>query len=406
MAKNILIVDDSALMRRVISDIINADERFEVLETASNGQEGLDKIIANPRKYDAVVLDINMPKLNGLEVLEQLQKNHIRIKVIVVSTVAKEGAKETIIALERGAFDFVTKPDNLMQVRGADFKQGLMSVLSVATGVEDAAFGQSVLGGRLPGGRNDKLEEQKKRTSGSEGLHTTSNRTSINQSGSSPRAFEIYGHRENYKPHKRFMGKKDGKKKLIALASSTGGPKSLQSVIPRLPANIDAPVLIVQHMPKGFTKSLAIRLDEMSKVHVKEAEDGELLKKGWVYVAPGGKQLKILKSGQESKICLTDDPPIGGLRPCANIMYESLIGSSYDEITCVVLTGMGADGTNGIGSLGENANIYVVAQDEETSVVYGMPKAVAVAGLVDEVKPLDKVADAIIKNVGVLNDGR
>lgn len=404
--KNILIVDDSALMRRVISDIINADERFEVLETANNGQEGLDKIIANPRKYDAIVLDINMPKLNGLEVLEQLQKNHIRIKVIVVSTVAKEGAKETIIALERGAFDFVTKPDNLMQVRGEDFKQSLMSVLSVATGVEDAAFGQSILGSRLPGGRKSKLDEQRKRSGGSEDLHTSSAKTSHTQTGSSPRAFELYGHRESFKPHKRFMGKKDGKRKLIALASSTGGPKSLQSVIPKLPANIDAPMIIVQHMPKGFTKSLAMRLDEMSKVHVKEAEDGDILKKGWVYVAPGGKQMKVLKSGQESKVCLTDDPPIGGLRPCANIMYESLIGSSYDEITCVVLTGMGADGTNGIGSLGENANIYVVAQDEETSVVYGMPKAVAVAGLVDEVKPLDRVADAIIKNVGVLNDGR
>ncbi len=423
MKKNILVVDDSALMRRVISDIINSDERYTVVKTAADGQEGLALIACNPSKYDAIILDINMPKMNGLELLEQLQKHHIKAKIIVVSTVAKEGAKETIIALERGAFDFVTKPDNFIQVKGDDFKKNLMSVLSVATGTEDAAYGKSVLGSTVKsykapttssgGVSKEKISTDRVLTMYKSRLQQTEEKGTqkdVVKSGvSSSDTIQTVGiskQKQNYTPHKKLVGSKEGKRKLIAMASSTGGPRSLQSVIPLLPENLDAPVILVQHMPKGFTHSLAIRLDEMSKVHVKEAEDGEILKKGWVYIAPGGQHMKILKTGMDSKISLTLDPPIGGLRPCANIMYESLIGSVYDEITCVVLTGMGADGTDGIGALGEIVNVHVIAQDEESSVVYGMPKAVAAAGLVDEVKPLDQVASAIIKNVGVLNNGR
>lgn len=180
----------------------------------------------------------------------------------------------------------------------------------------------------------------------------------------------------------------------------------MQSVIPKLPKDLDAPVVLVQHMPKGFTNSLAARLNEMSQVEVKEAADGDILQKGWVYIAPGGKQMRIQKSGTNYKIVTTDEPDRDGLKPCANIMYESLVGSSFDEITCVVLTGMGADGTMGIGALGEKNNIYVISQDEATSVVYGMPRAVAEAKLSDEVQPLEKIADAVTKNVGVLIHGR
>ena len=199
-----------------------------------------------------------------------------------------------------------------------------------------------------------------------------------------------------------FTSVKTGKKKIVALACSTGGPKSLQQVIPMLPAKLDAGVVLVQHMPAGFTASLAARLNEMSDINVKEAADGDVIKKGWVYIAPGGKHIRIEKKGTDSVIKLSTEPPIEGLRPCANVMYESLTSSNYDEITCVVLTGMGADGTNGIKALNKNhKNIYVIAQDEETSVVYGMPKAIAGTGLVNEVVPLNRVAEAITKNVGV-----
>ena len=195
--------------------------------------------------------------------------------------------------------------------------------------------------------------------------------------------------------------KREKSSRLVALACSTGGPKSLQQVIPYLPAELNSAVVVVQHMPAGFTKSLAARLNEISKVTVKEAEDGEALSKGTVYIAPGGRHIRLTRSGNDMKIALSDEPPVDALRPCANVMYESLKNSPYDEIVCVVLTGMGADGTNGIRSLKGNKKIHVIGQDESTSIVYGMPRAIAEAGLVDEVKPLDEIADAITRNTGV-----
>ena len=194
---------------------------------------------------------------------------------------------------------------------------------------------------------------------------------------------------------------KDKTNKIIALACSTGGPKSLQSVIPLLPANLPYPMLVVQHMPAGFTKSLADRLNDVSRIKVKEAAEGDVLKAGCVYIAPGGKHMQIKASGGQHKIILTDEPPREGVKPCANYMYESLAKSSYDEVICVVMTGMGADGTKGIKYLNERKKTYVISQDEESCVVYGMPKAIAETGLVDEVAPLTKITETILKNLGV-----
>ena len=188
----------------------------------------------------------------------------------------------------------------------------------------------------------------------------------------------------------------------LGLACSTGGPKSLQQVIPYLPKNLDAPVVLVQHMPAGFTFSLSQRLNEISEVEVKEAQEGDILKNGVVYIAPGGKHMRVVKKGTDYCIKLSDEPAIDGLRPCANVMYESLENCQYDEITCVVLTGMGADGTKGIqGLAAHHKKLHVIAQDADTCVVYGMPKAIAQTGLVDEVVPLGSVAETITKNVGV-----
>ena len=201
--------------------------------------------------------------------------------------------------------------------------------------------------------------------------------------------------------------KKDHANRVVALACSTGGPKSLKEVIPYIASSIDAPVVMVQHMPAGFTKTLADRLNDISNVNVKEAENGDVLKKGWVYLAPGGKHMRIKNDvGDVHSVVLSDEPAIDGLRPCANIMYESLCDTAYDKVICVVLTGMGADGTKGIEALSKEKNVYVIAQDEASSVVYGMPKAVVTAGLADEVKPLNQIAEAIMKNTGVLRDGR
>lgn len=388
MKKNILIIDDSALMRRVISDIINSDDRFQVKNVANDGMAALDLLVKNRSEYDAVLLDINMPKLNGLELLSQLNRRNISLKIIMVSTVAKEGAKETITALERGAFDFVTKPENFIETKGQEFRDHLIDVLCAATNIHQEEIPTPV--------SKPKLERI-----------TQAAKPEIKQETNIHSRFE-----SQIRPAERrrtdffsAIGKGNGEK-LVAVACSTGGPRSLQSVIPKLPKNIDAPIVLVQHMPKGFTLSLAARLDELSEVKVKEAEHGDVLEKGHVYIAPGGKHMEVKQSGNLLKISLNDDPPVHALRPCANVMYESLADLNIGEITCVVLTGMGMDGTDGIDLLSKTKKIYVIGQDEATSVVYGMPKAVAVAGLVDEVVPLDRVAEAITNNVGVLNNGR
>jgi len=376
--KNILIVDDSALMRRLISDIIKSDDRFTVKDFAMNGLEALDLIVKNYRAYDAVILDINMPKMNGLELLEQLQKNRIRMKIVMVSTLTKEGAQETITALERGAFDFVTKPENYLD----GFKNRLLEKLCLAVNLP---FSVSTA-------EDQKNTAGKFRTPGAGGSGLGTIRSTMVRP---PKNI-------SFAPHKKLTGNKKGKRKLVALACSTGGPKSLQSVIPKLPKDLEAPVVLVQHMPKGFTNSLAVRLNEMSQVQVKEAADGDILRNGWVYIAPGGKQMRIEKAGTNYKIVTTDEPERDGLRPCANVMYESLENCQYDEITCVVLTGMGADGTKGIqGLAAHHKKLHVIAQDADTCVVYGMPKAIAQTGLVDEVVPLGSVAETITKNVGV-----
>lgn len=366
MIKKILIIDDSALMRRVLSDIISSDKRFIVEDLASNGLEGFDLVTRENHNYDAIILDINMPKMNGIEFLEVLERHHIKATVIVVSTIAKEGAKETIRALELGAFDFVTKPDSFYEAKSDRFKEKIITTLLTATkldcGIPSSEIALDTVSEEpIPLGRLNKVNE----VITSRKIGTTST-------------------------------------KLVALACSTGGPKALQSVIPYLPKNLDASVLIVQHMPEGFTKSLSVRLNELSNLAVKEAVDGEIIEKGVVYIAKGGRQFRV-KSTKEGQYILsvTKESARMGLCPCADIMYESLVDTNYDEITCVVLTGMGSDGTRGIKQLKQKKEVYVIAQDEATSTVYGMPKVVAKANIADEVLPLTMIADAIVKNVGV-----
>lgn len=361
MKKNILIIDDSALMRRVLSDIINSDERFLVKEVSVNGLEALSILQNRGSEFDAILLDVNMPKMNGIELLEELKRQNIKATVIIVSTLAKKDARETIKALELGAFDFVTKPESFIEVRNNLFSDRILECLASATEEKSIALKEA---------RADKQERQR--------------------------------------PTKEIINKKiqtelpKNANKLVALACSTGGPKALHMVIPGLPANIDSSILIVQHMPVGFTKSLADRLNELSEITVKEAEDGEILKKGMVYIAKGGYQmrLKMQKNGLY-RLSVSEEPARHGLAPCADILYESLVDTDFDQITCVVLTGMGGDGTAGITQLNKKKNIYVIAQNEETSVVYGMPKVIKDTGLVDEVVALNNVSDAIIKNVGV-----
>ena len=358
MRKNVLVVDDSALMRRVICDIINSDSNFEAKDFCRDGLEAYERL--KTTKYDGVVLDVNMPRMDGLELLKKLQDDKIKATVIMVSTTTTKDAETTILAMELGAVDFVTKPTNIVEAKGERFKEKLLSVLSAVL-------------------KTERLVRSMKNT-----------------------PVNVEKREERPVVPKRTGSAESTSGKIVALACSTGGPKALQSVIPYLPENLDAPMVLVQHMPAGFTKSMAERLDEISPIHVKEAEDGELLKKGTVYIAPGGKHMEVAKaSGGGHKIVLNDMPPIGGLKPCADITYDSLTKSGYSQIVCVVLTGMGADGTKGIMELNRKKPVYVIAQNAQTCVVYGMPKAIADSGLVDEVVPLNEVAQTITKNVGV-----
>ena len=394
--KNILIVDDSALMRRVESDIIKSDGRFDVTDTATNGLEAFDLVTRNSKKYDAVVLDINMPKMNGIEFLEALEKQKIKQKIIIVSTLAKDGAAETIRALELGAFDYVTKPDSFVDAMSDTFKGKLLQCLQYATSLaEDKAID---LIKSTPKVEVKRTEEKPVMKPVSPSTPTPKSSSSV-VSPMNPRAIlsEAFAPR---KPHKAVTGAHA--KRLVAIASSTGGPKALQQVICKLPRNINAPVLIVQHMSEGFTKSLAARLNELSEVKVVEATGGERLENGTVYLAKGGSQMRVVKKGSEYVIDInTTEPARNGLKPCADIMMESLANLVFDDITCVVLTGMGGDGTMGIRQLNESSNIYVIGQDEATSTVYGMPKVVFEAGLTDVVLPLGQIAEEITKNVGV-----
>ena len=398
--KNILIVDDSALMRRVESDIIKSDERFDVTDTATNGLEAFDLVTRNSKKYDAIVLDINMPKMNGIEFLEALEKQKIKLKIIIVSTLAKDGAAETIRALELGAFDYVTKPDSFVDAMSDAFKGKLLQCLQYATSLaEDKAIDLIKSTPKVEVKKPEFAPEKKPLTPAAPITPATKASSGGVVSPMNPRAIlsEVFAPR---KPHKAVTGA--NAKRLIAIASSTGGPKALQQVICKLPKNINAPILIVQHMSEGFTKSLAARLNELSEVKVVEATGGERLEKGTVYLAKGGSQMRVVKKGSEYVIDInTAEPARNGLKPCADIMLESLARLVFDDITCVVLTGMGGDGTMGIRQLNEASNIYVIGQDEATSTVYGMPKVVFEAGLTDVVLPLSKIAEEITKNVGV-----
>lgn len=360
MKKNILIVDDSALMRRMLSDIIESDDRFRVAGVVRNGESALRELEENSEKYDVVLLDFFLPDMNADELLQKLSMRRLRAKVIIISGIIKEDAMEVIHALEEGAFDFVTKPESFSFSRSGGFAERLLTCveLAISSSDESSAF---------------YIKEKKK---GKKPISINSNH------------------------NKKKKGSVRGEK-LIALACSTGGPKALHQVVPKLPKNMDAPMVIVQHMPKGFTNSLAMRLNEMSQVEVKEAENGDVLKKGCVYIAKGGMQMRIEDDKGKKILRLTDEPARNGLRPCADIMYESLVGSDYQEIVCVVLTGMGGDGTAGIKKLNKKNNIYSITQTAETCTVYGMPKVFFESGLADEVLPLAEIAEAIGKRVGV-----
>lgn len=372
MTKKVLLVDDSALMRRLMSDIIEEDEQLTIADTAKNGLNAIELLMTG-KKFDLVLLDLKMPKMDGVTFLRELKKTKIQVPVLVVSSIAGETGKETIEALELGAFDFVKKPTDHVGESFMVFRRELLLRARCACGLKTDMMEQK--SSVQPAPRRGRQEEAKE-------------------------ARALSGSAFPAEPTRTLPARKGDK--LVVIASSTGGPKALQSVIPMFPASFPYPIVVVQHMPVGFTASLASRLDELSPLHVKEAEDGELLKKGYIYIAQGGKQCELIQQAAGRYIFSENDKPArGGLRPCADIFFESLVSTSLEEVICGVLTGMGADGSKGIQAVKACKKVKVVAQDEATCVVYGMPRAAKMLGVVDDMVPLKDVAGMMMKKVGV-----
>ena len=414
----ILVVDDSALMRRIICDIINADSDFRVIDVSADGEDAYNKIKNNP--YDLVVLDMVLPKLQGVDLLAKLFNEKIPANVVLVSSILKEDTESTIRALEYGALDFVVKPIRSGSDTRDVFGKQLLTALHNATKL--SSFKKIA---PKSGSATRSLEETRRTTlermeSVKQSLQATKAGTGNAQTSAAPAtpAAPAMPERKpvtqtvpqstpsapppsvDRKPPVKPIGTGVRTKKFIALACSTGGPQALHTFIPMLPATLSVPLVLVQHMPEGFTASLAARLDQISAVNVKEAEDGEYFKPGWVYITPGGKHMEICEDGSHAAYChLDDSPPVNSLKPCADVMYRSLSKSSFDEIICVVLTGMGADGSEGIRYLNQYKRTYVISQEASTCVVYGMPKAVEQGGLANEVAPLKSVANSIVKRL-------
>ncbi len=359
MKTKVLVVDDSAFMRRVITDIINEEESFEVIGTARNGKEAVEKVLdLHP---DVVTLDVEMPVMDGLDALERIMEE-CPVPVLMLSSVTKEGADATIRSLELGAIDFITKPSSIFKVNTDDVKKELHEKIRMV--------------------RKARIRSVKTRprvaTREVERTRPKTRRPAVTRTASS-----------------------GDLRKIIAIGTSTGGPRALQSVIPMLPADLDASVIVVQHMPAGFTKSLADRMNSMSELNVKEAENSDVLKPGWVYIAPGDYHLRVIKDRNGYKISLGDDPPVTGHRPSVDAMMYSLADLGTQNIVGVIMTGMGADGAKGLVNIKQMNKAHIIAQNEESCVVFGMPKSAIAEGVVDKVVSLNEISTEILKAMGV-----
>jgi two-component system chemotaxis response regulator CheB len=353
MKIKILVVDDSAFMRKVITDMIESDQQMEVVGVARNGEDAIAKI--KLLKPDVVTLDIEMPKMDGLTALRTIMAE-MPLPVIMLSSLTKKGAEETLKALDLGAFDFITKPSSLIKVSAPEVKNELIEKIQIASRTKVKAI------------RNPKPSPQ------------------ITQRDTVVPSISVQA-------NSRF-------KKIVAIGTSTGGPRALQDVIPFIPSGINASFLIVQHMPPGFTKSLAERLDSMSQIHVKEAESGDILQQGWAYLAPGDQHLKVTKQNGQFMIKLDNGDRVSGHRPSVDAMLESIVDTNHKNVVGVIMTGMGADGAQGMKKLKDSGG-FVIAQDEDSCIVFGMPKIAIKLDAVDKVVGLSNIANEIVKAMEV-----
>jgi two-component system chemotaxis response regulator CheB len=343
----VLVVDDSVVIRRLLSDILTQDPQIEVVGTASNGRIALQKLtLLNP---DIVSLDIEMPDMDGLETLSELRKIYPKLPVIMFSTLTTRGAIATLDALSRGATDYVTKPANVGSVSAGmqSVKDQLLPKIKALCPFIQPPAAVSVKSARP--------------------------RTPGVQPTAPKRSFDV-----------------------LVIGSSTGGPQALSAILKALPATLPVPIAIVQHMPPVFTRHLADRLNQECALTVKEAEGGETLEPGHVLIAPGDHHLELRREGLAVKAVLSQAAPENSCRPAVDVLFRTAATAYRSGCLAAVLTGMGQDGLRG-GEEVVRAGGMLVAQDEASSVVWGMPRAVTEAGLTSHVLPLSSVAPELLR---------
>ena len=344
----VLVVDDSIFMRKALTMILDEDPEVQVVDAARNGKEALEKVEA--LQPDVVTMDVEMPVMDGLTALKHIMAKFPR-PVVMVSSLTREGAETTIQALQAGAVDFIPKIRNFIGPEGMALKKQLVEKVKAAARARTQALRK---------------------------------RPSLGHKPPAPGRMPAVG---NLAPQ------------VIAIGVSTGGPFALQKVIPQLPADFPCPVLIVQHMPPHFTRSLAERLNELSPLCVVEAKQGMLVEAGHVYIAPGGKHMTV--SGRAALTLRISEEPAETLhRPSVDVMFTSVAQAVGRKVLAVVMTGMGKDGLEGARVI-KRMGGKVWAQDEASSVVYGMPKAVKEANLADVVLSLEQIPLALAKAVGL-----
>ncbi|NBG87588.1 protein-glutamate methylesterase/protein-glutamine glutaminase [Isachenkonia alkalipeptolytica] len=360
----VLIVDDSAFIRQIIRDILSRDPIFEVVDYARNGKDAIEKV--QRHRPDVVTMDVEMPILNGIEALEIIMEKH-PAPVVMFSSLTAQGTEATMKALEYGAVDVAKKPSHQDLKDLSELSQEIIQKLKTAAGVKNIQKPQ-----RVQSEKDLKII-----------------RKSLVDISQSPK-------------EKGFLDPRSETPRIVAIGTSTGGPRALQRVIPLIPKNTKASFVIVQHMPPGFTKSLAERLNTLSEITVKEAVQGEVLQPGHGYIAKGGAHLRLKKNSRgQLFLDLGEDPPIAGHRPSVNALFQSLRQENIQDVISVIMTGMGSDGAKGIQELKKATKNHVIAQNEESSVVYGMPKTVVEQGDADEVADLDEITKKVLKHLEV-----
>ncbi|MEA3357798.1 MAG: chemotaxis response regulator protein-glutamate methylesterase [Thermodesulfobacteriota bacterium] len=362
----VLVVDDTIVYRKIVSDVLTEMPDVEVVGTANNGRIAVSKI--SSLKPDLLTLDVEMPEMDGIQVLEYLKKESLDIGAIMVSSLTQKGGDMTIRALELGAFDFIPKPQkSSIEENREEIKKTIAPMLKAFSRQSEI---RSILGAKS--------------------THT----------GSSPGMGGSPIIRKPGKPLTVVSNREQGKSDIVAIGVSTGGPNALAMVIPKLPIDLGVPVLVVQHMPPVFTQSLAKSLDSKSAIAVKEAVDGENIRPNTVFIAPGGKQMKVVANadGKNRLIRITDDPPENSCKPSVDYLLRAVAHQYMGRATGVIMTGMGSDGTTGLKLMRRNGST-IIAQNESTCVVYGMPKGPVDAGIVDVIAPLDSIAEEIRKTV-------